>query len=439
MSHLATASELLFERARRVLPGGVSRNTIFRLPHPLYAHHGSGCYLTDLEGIERIDFSNNVASLIHGHAHPAIVEEVTKQLHRGSAFGIGTEAEVLLAEHLCARVPGFDKIRFVNSGSEAIMAAIKTARAVTGRSMIAKVEGAYHGGYDYAEVSQTPKPAEWGPADRPTSVPLTFGTPQSVLSEVLILPFNDVARSTQILDAHADKIACVLIDPFPHRVGFIPATPDYVRAIRHWTEHHGALLVFDEIITFRSNYGGAQAAYTERPDITAMGKMIGGGFPVGAFAGSDDVMRVLDPSQTPLLMPLSGTFSANAVSMTAGRVALELFDRAAVDRLNQLGHLARQQIASAIQTADIPACVTGIGSIFRVHLKPTPPSDYRSAYSDPREMQILGVLLNYLFDHGIIVINSCSGMLSTPMTEREIDRLAEAMLGGFRKIRPMFS
>jgi glutamate-1-semialdehyde 2,1-aminomutase len=439
MSHRATASELLYERARKVLPGGVSRNTIFRQPHPFYAHHGSGCFLTDLEGVERIDFSNNVASLIHGHAHPAIVESVTKQLHCGSAFGIGTEAEVLLAEHLCRRVPGFDKIRFVNSGSEAIMAAIKTARAVTGRSMIAKVEGAYHGGYDYAEVSQTPKPSNWGPAEQPTSVPLTFGTPQSVLGEVLVVPFNDVDRTEHLLDTHAENIACVLIDPLPHRVGFIPATPDYMRGIRDWTERHGALLVFDEIITFRSNYGGAQAAYAERPDLTAMGKMIGGGFPVGAFAGRDDVMRVLDPSQAPLRMPLSGTFSANAISMTAGRVAMELFDPQAVNRLNQLGDLARQQITEAIRIADIPACVTGIGSIFRVHLKPTPPTDYRSAYSDPQETQILGVLLDYLFDHGILVINTCSGMLSTPMTEREIDRLAEAMLGGFRKIRPMFA
>ncbi len=432
-------SETIYQRAKKVLPGGISRNTIFRLPQPFYAKAGTGCYLTDLEGVERIDFSNNVASLIHGHAHPAIVQAIIDQASRGTAFGIGTEAEVLYAEHLCARVPGFDKIRFVNSGSEAIMASIKAARAFTGRPKIAKVEGAYHGGYDYAEVSQAASPSNWGDINRPAATPVSMGTPHSVLQEVVVLPFNDPIRAVKILDENAVQIACVLLDLLPHRVGFIPATQEFVEAISNWTKQNQALLIFDEIITFRSQYSGAQQNYGIRPDLTTLGKIIGGGFPVGAFGGRDDVMRVLDPSQKVLPMPHSGTFSANAMTMVVGRTAMELFDRDAVARLNRLGTLAREQITDAIRTADIPACVTGMGSIFRVHLTPTAPMDYRTCYANAEQSKVLNVLVDHLFDSGIMLINTCSGTLSTPMTEKEIGRLAEAMLSGFYKIKPMLA
>ncbi len=432
-------SETIYQRAKKVLPGGISRNTIFRLPQPFYAKAGSGCYLTDLEGVERIDFSNNVASLIHGHAHPAIVQAIVDQASRGTAFGIGTEAEVLYAEHLCARVPGFDKIRFVNSGSEAVMASIKAARAFTGRPKIAKVEGAYHGGYDYAEVSQAASPSNWGDINRPAATPVSMGTPHSVLQDVVVLPFNDPIRAVKILDENAGQIACVLLDLLPHRVGFIPATQEFVQAISDWTKQNQALLIFDEIITFRSQYSGAQQNYGIRPDLTTLGKIIGGGFPVGAFGGRDDVMRVLDPSQKVLPMPHSGTFSANAMTMMVGRTAMELFDRDAVARLNRLGTLAREQITEAIRTADIPACVTGMGSIFRVHLTPTAPLDYRTCYTNAEQSKVLNVLVDHLFDSGIMLINTCSGTLSTPMTEKEIGRLAEAMLSGFHKIKPMLA
>lgn len=433
-------SERIYARARKVLPGGISRNTIFRLPQPFYAAAGSGCYVTDVEGVRRIDFSNNVASLIHGHAHPLLLQTINEQLQKGTAFGIGTEAEVLFAEHLCQRVPGFDKIRFVNSGSEAIMATLKLARAFTGRPKIAKAEGAYHGGYDYAEVSQGAKPSDWGSLDAPNKTPLSHGTPQGVLDDVVVIPYNDPARAVKLLDAHADQIACVLIDLLPHRVGFVPANPEFVRVLREWTRRNQALLIFDEVITLRCHYAGLQSAYAERPDLTAMGKMIGGGFPVGALAGREEVMQLLDPTnQATFRMPHSGTFSANAITMAAGRAAMELFDRDAVNRLNQLTNMARERISDAIRSTGIPACVTGAGSIFRVHLKPTPPTDYRTAYSDARESKALGSLIDYLFDHGIIVINSCSGTLSTPMTEKEIEHLAEAMLGGFRHIQPLLS
>src|SRR6185437_10193259 len=299
-------SAALYERALRVLPGGCSRNAILRKPHPLYAAYGEGCYVTDIEGVRRLDFANNMGSLIHGHAFAEVIEAVQKQLRLGTAYVMGTEAEVQYAEYLCARVPGFDKIRFVNSGTEAVMCALKVARAFTGRPMIAKVEGAYHGIYDYAEVSESAKPSNWGDLDRPASVPVAHGTPTSALDEVVVIPFNDADRAIAILNQHADRLACVLVDLVPHRVGLIPAAPEFVQALWQWTRANGVLLVCDEVITFRTTYTGAQGNYNVRPDLTTLGKIIGGGFPVGALAGRDEVMSMLDPLAEKVRVPHSG-------------------------------------------------------------------------------------------------------------------------------------
>jgi glutamate-1-semialdehyde 2,1-aminomutase len=416
------------------MPGGVSRNTVFRTPYPLYADHGAGCYVTDLDGVRRIDFSNNMASLIHGHAHPEVTRAVSAQLAKGTAFTMSTEAEVKYAELLCQRVATFDKIRFVNSGTEAVMVAIKAARCVTGRPKIVKVEGAYHGTYDYAEVSQTSAPENWGDASHPTSVPVAAGTPERALADVVIIPFNDVPRSLAILDMHASEIACILIDPLPHRVGLIQASRQYVAALYDWTRRHDALFVFDEVITFRSQYGGAQAWYDVVPDITTLGKIIGGGFPVGALAGRDEIMSVLDPAQATIRFPHSGTFSANPITMTAGYSAMTLYDREAVERLNRLADRARQGITSAIAETGVNACVTGGGSLLRVHLKPQPPVEYRSAYMNQEESNRIAWLVNYLLERGLMMINTCSAALSTPMTESEIDELVDALRDGFREL-----
>ena len=427
-----SASAALYERARRILPGGVSRNTVLRSPHPLYAAYGSGAHVTDIEGVTRIDFANNMASLIHGHANPAVVAAVTEQLQKGTAFTLATEIEVRYAEHLCGRNPGFEKIRFVNSGTEAVMASLKAARAFTGRARIAKVEGAYHGLYDYAEVSQTAKPATWGDPDSPMSVPVSEGTPANVLHDVVVIPFNDPKTAIAILDRHQDELACVLVDVLPHRVGLMPATAEFVGALRDWTRRHDALLVFDEVITFRSEYGGAQGWYDVQPDLTAMGKIIGGGFPVGALAGRRDVMDVMDPLASKVRFPLSGTFSANPITMTAGLVTMELFDRPAVARVNRLADRARTGIEEAIRETGVGACVTGGGSLFRVHLKPQPPRDYREAFADPNETRLLRGLLDHLLAAGFIMINTGSAAVSTAMVEDDIDGLVEAMRGWFR-------
>ncbi len=432
-----STSAALYQRALKVLPGGVSRNTVLRQPHPLYAASATGCRVTDVEGVERIDFANNMASLLHGHAHPAVVEAVTRQLHKGTAFTLATEVEIRYAEHLCGRNGAFDKLRFVNSGTEAVMGALKAARAFTGRPKIAKVEGAYHGLYDYAEVSQTASPENWGEAAQPSSVPVAHGTPESALGDVVVIPFNDPERAVAILDRHRDELACVLLDLMPHRVGLKPADPDFVAVLRDWTRRHGALFVLDEVITFRSEFAGAQSWYDFEPDLTALGKAIGGGFPVGAIAGRGEVMEVMNPLAEKLLFPHSGTFSANPITMTAGLAAMELFDEAAVARVNALAKRAIDGIDKAIRSCGIKACVTGGGSMFRVHFKESPPRNYRQAYATAEETRQIKVMLDHLLDAGMIMINTCTATISTVMGEAEIDQLVAAMESGFTKLTAM--
>ena len=427
----------IYARACNVLTGGVSRNTIYREPHPYYVATAKGSYVTEIEGVERIDFANNMASLIHGHSHPAINEAVIEQLQKGTAFTMGTEAEVRFAELMITRSGTFERMRFVNSGTEAVMTMIKTSRVYTKKPKIAKAEGAYHGTYDYAEVSQTSNPDNWGSIDKPNSNQVVEGTPQGVLDDVIIFPFNDIERTLNILDEHADEIACVLIDPVPHRVGLFPATKAFVEAIYKWTRKNNALMVFDEVVTYRVNYSGAQESYSVKPDLTAMGKMIGGGFPIGALAGRAEIMEVLDPRGKILRHPHSGTFSANPISTTAGRVAMELFDKDAVLKLNALTQVAINQIEESIKIADVPVSITGDGSMFRLHLQENKPTCYREAYHSKEKKDIIKKLIDYLFlEEQIIMINTCACMFATSMTQKEVDRLSEGLLNGFRVIKP---
>ncbi|MBL0922403.1 MAG: aspartate aminotransferase family protein [Phycisphaerales bacterium] len=431
-----TRSAALYERALQVLPGGVSRNAALHDPHPLYVDKGQGCRLTDVEGVTRLDFANNMASLIHGHADPDMVRLVTEQLRRGTAFNVATEIEIRCAEHLRSRNPGFEKLRFVNSGTEALMVGVKAARAFTGRPMIAKAEGAYHGGYDYLEVSQAPTPANWGDIADPALVPLVGGTPRSAVNEVVVFPFNDAERTIALLERSKDKLAAVVIDLMPHRIGLNPADPAYVAALRDWTARNGVLLLIDEVITFRSTYGGLQQQYNVQPDLTALGKMIGGGFPIGAIAGRAEIMDVLNPRSPRYVFPHSGTFSANPISVGAGLAAMEKFDQREVDRLNQLARRAVKGVEQAIRETRAAASVTGAGSMFRIHLKPAPPRDYRQAYLSPEENKRLKALLDHMFDEGFILINSCSAALSTPMNESDVDALVAALRSGFEKVLP---
>ena len=436
-NQLGKASKTIYNRATEVLTGGVSRNTIFRHPHPFYVSTANGSYITDVDGCKRLDFANNMASLIHGHSHPKIVEEVTKQLQKGSAFTMGSEIEVKYAELLNNRTKSFEKIRFMNSGTEAVMTMIKAARVYTGKHKIAKAEGSYHGTYDYAEISQNSDPTNWGSIEKPNPVPVVEETPEGVLNDMVIFPYNDIERTIELLNQNANEIACVLIDLVPHRVGLIPASKEYIEAIYKWTRENNTILAFDEVVTYRVNYSGAQESYNVKPDLTALGKIIGGGFPIGALAGKSEIMQVLDPRETFLRHPHSGTFSANPISITAGYTAMNMFDKQAVLDLNKLTKTAIEQVEEAISLAGIPACVIGLGSMFRVHFNDTKPTTYRETYQGTEVKKIINELLDYLLlKENIIMINTCACMFATSLNQQHVDRLSEALFNGFRIIKP---
>ena len=300
----------LYARAQNVLPGGNSRSTIDLKPYPIYVAEAQGAEVVDVDGNTYVDFINNYTSLIHGHAFPAVTKAVTEQLSKGTAYAFGTVPEIDHAELICGRVPGFDKIRFMNSGSEAVMNAIKAARAYTGRPKIAKCEGAYHGSYDFAEVSLNSGPDDWGQNDMP-SVPYSKGTPDGVLNDVVVIPYHDEVAAAQILKQNAGDLAAVVYDPVASRVGLIPPSRDYLEMLVEFCETHGVLLVFDEVIAFRLGYEGAQGFHGVTPDLTALGKIIGGGFPVGAVAGRAAAMQVFEGGGG---LPHGGTFNGNPVT-----------------------------------------------------------------------------------------------------------------------------
>ena len=430
-------SKAIYNRAVRVITGGVSRNTIYRAPYPIYAASAKGSYIKDIDGTERLDFANNMASLIHGHSHPKITEAVTKQMQNGTAFTMGSDAEVQFAELLTSRASSFEKIRFVNSGTEAVMTMLKASRAYTGKSKIAKAEGAYHGTYDFAEISQTANPNNWGIVDKPNSVPVAQGTPPNVLNDVVIFPYNDIERTIKLLDENANDLACVLIDPVSHRIGMFAAEDDYIKAIYKWTRENNCLLVFDEVVTFRVTYSGAQEKLSVKPDLTALGKIIGGGFPIGALAGRSEIMEVLDQRHSLIRQPHSGTFSANPISTTAGRVAMEMYDKNAVEKLNSLTIIAKKQIMEAIKIADVPVSITGAGSMFRFHLSETAPKSYRETYQDKNIKRVIDEIIDYLFfTENIIMINTLSCMFATSLTQHDVDKLSNAVLNVFRLMKP---
>lgn len=421
----ASRSHALHQRARRSLPGGNTRTTVYMRPWPLYAAHGEGCRVTDADGVARIDCINNFTALIHGHAHPAVTEAACRQAALGTAFGLPTESEIDLAELLMARLPACDQIRFTNSGTEAVMMALKAARAFTGRSKVAKCEGAYHGSYDYAEVSLDPGPQDWG-GNAPVSVAYAKGTPRGVLSDVLAIPFNDIDAAVSLIREHGPELACVLVDPMPNRAGLAPADRAYLQALREATRQTGALLVFDEVITFRLGYHGAQGLWNIEPDLTTLGKIIGGGFPVGAVAGRAEVMAVFDPTGGKPDLPHGGTFSANPVTMRAGQAAMELLDRQAFARLDTIGERVREGIAAAFARHRLPGGPVGLGSLLKVHFADRPVRDYRSAYQTPGEAARLAAFHLALINEGVLTAGYGLMALSTPMTDDDITGIVAA-------------
>jgi glutamate-1-semialdehyde 2,1-aminomutase len=347
-----------------------------------------------------------------------------------------TASEVDLAELIAQRLPSVEQVRFTNSGTEAVMMALKAARAFTGRPKIAKCEGAYHGSYDYAEVSLDPTPEQWG-GNAPVSVAYAKGTPDNVLADVITIPFNDPEAAVSLIREHGAELACVLVDPMPNRAGLAPADTAYLEALRRITREIGALLIFDEVITFRLGYRGAQGLWGIDPDLTTLGKIIGGGFPVGAVAGHREFMAVFDPRSGKPALPHGGTFSANPVTMRAGLAAMELLDDAAFARLDSIGDAVRSGINEAFRKNGVPGGTVGLGSLLKIHFADHPVRDYRSAYLTEQETKRQTVFHRAMLNRGVLAAGYGLMALSTPMTDVDVDAIIAAASSALAEVAAM--
>jgi glutamate-1-semialdehyde 2,1-aminomutase len=416
----------LYERAKRVLPGGNTRTTVFAPPHPYYLASGSGSQVTDVDGQTRTDFLNNYTSLLHGHCHPKVTAAAQAQVARGTAFAGPCESEVRLAEIITERVPGIERIRFTNSGTEGVMMAIKAARGYTGRPKIAKFEGCYHGTYDVAEVSVGPSIDAAGSADEPVGVPESAGIAPGTIENTVVLPFNNREAVERLITRHAHELAAVLIDPLPNQAGLPEPEPGFMRFLREITAKHGILLIADEIISFRVGYRGASDQHGVKPDLITLGKIIGGGFPVGAVGGSAEVMSVFDPRQGKPRVPHGGTFNANPVTTAAGVAAMELWTEPAIKRIEILGETLRERANYVLDESGLALKLTGKGSLFRFVPREAA-GNYRTSVPTPEVGAQREELMMRLLGNGVVVSRTGLGCLSTVMDEGEVTDFVEAV------------
>ncbi|WP_421578208.1 aspartate aminotransferase family protein [Shinella sp. M31] len=414
----------LFRRGQTVFPGGVTRATVDKDPNPIYMSRGEGAYLVDVDEARLLDLNNNFTTLLHGHGYEPILEAVSSLLSTGTCFSNPTKHEIALAELLTSRIPSVERIRFVNTGTEAVMFAIKAARAFTGRSAIARFAGAYHGAYDWAEAGQNG--FEAAPDGRRIARLGYQGAPSAVANDVLVLDFNDADALEEALTVNAERLAAVLIDPMPSRAGLIEPAREFIDRLMTVADRHGILVIADEVLNLRQSFSGASARYGLTPDLLVAGKIIGGGFPIGAVGGSAKVMAVFGGDTRSPMVSQGGTFSANPVSMVAGRIAMEAATPAVFDRLEQQGVRLRAQLTATARKHNAPFSVTGAASLLRLHPKSEPPRSFAAAVQRPDELARMRFLCRFLRREGVLLPHDAAACLSTPMTDMDLDHVADA-------------
>jgi glutamate-1-semialdehyde 2,1-aminomutase len=404
-------------------------------PYPIYADHAEGCWITDVDGNRFIDFVNNFTALIHGHGRKEILDVIAGQAHRLISAILPSEAELQLAELLQERIPSVELVRFMNSGTEAVMIAVKAARAYTGRSKIAKIEGAYHGQYDLIEASFRPGPDSWGDAVHPNTVAHQWGTPASLLDELLVLPVNDIEATRRLIAENAENLAAVLIDPYRIHIGNIEPSREYLQLLRDETSKHGIVLIFDEVMCLRVGYHGRQGQVGITPDLTTMGKIIGGGLPIGALGGNREVMSVFELEGVDAKVKHSGTFTANGLSMATGFAGMSLLTPSVFDELDAIGNRLRNGIAGALMEHGLNACIIGEGSMFAISFAEKPAQSYRelAALFTPEIQQRSMALPRPLLNEGVLTMRGMF-VMSTPMTDDDVDFTINAAGRAFRRL-----
>jgi glutamate-1-semialdehyde 2,1-aminomutase len=367
-------SQAIFERAKQVIPGGV--NSPVRAcrsvgADPLFVAQGDGAYIFDVDGNRYIDLIGSWGPLILGHSHPDILDAIAEAMSQGTTFGAPTEIEVRFAEAINAAYPSMEMVRAVSSGTEATMTAVRLARGFTGRAKIIKTDGGYHGHADAFLVAAGSGVATLG-------IPGSAGVPDGAARDTLVVPYNDLGAVEATFAANRNEIAAIIIEPIAGNMGLVPPQPGYLEGLRELTTKHGALLIFDEVISgFRAAFGGAQALYGITPDLTCLGKIVGGGLPAAAFGGRRDIMEKLAP-----LGPVyqAGTLSGNPCAMTAGLKCLEILGRPGnYERLEHLGKRLGDGLAGAAAAANVAVTVNRIGSMVTMFFTAGPVTDYASA------------------------------------------------------------
>jgi len=406
-------SKALYERAKKVLPAGVSYGIRYFEPYPFYTAKAKGSKLYDVDGNEYVDFWLGHTALILGHNPSAVVEAVKRQLENGTHYGTCHELEIVLAEQVAKMVSGAEMVRFSNSGTEANMYVTRLARACSGRSKIAKFEGGWHGGYDALHVGVK------YPFDIPESAGLTSGA----LQDTIVLPFNDLEGVKERLKN--EEVASIVIEPVLGAGGGIPAEKEFVKGLREFCDEKGILLIFDEVITgFRLAPGGAQEYYGVTPDITVFGKVLGGGFPIGAFCGPRKIMERLDARvyERPHYSFHGGTFTANPITMTAGLATLKILeDGRLINKLNRLGDKIREELREIFEAHDVDVQVTGASSLFNTHFTKNEVKDANAVFRADRKK-----LVEYnlrLIENCVFLLPTHTGALSTAHSKADVEKL----------------
>ena len=395
-------SRRLHERRAQVMPGGNTRSVIHVPPFPLTIVRGEGARLTDADGHVYVDFLGEYTAGLYGHSHPAIVAAIREALEDGMVFGAPNRYETQLAELLCARFNSIELVRFCNSGTEANMFALSLARVVTGKPAIMVFESGYHGGvFLFADA-----------AGSPINAPFPFVVGQ----------YNDAEGAAQLIAEHAHELAAVLVDPLQGAAGVIPAEREFLVALRDATAANDILLVFDEIMTSRLSTGGLQRVVGVTPDLTTLGKYIGGGLAFGAFGGRADLMSRFDPSRADALQH-AGTFNNAVLTMAAGTAGLRIYTEAEVDRLNGLGDRLRDRLNAFAATGDLPFVATGYGSMVGLHWTRGP---VRRSSDSPAAPELRALLHLHLLEHGYSYARRGFIALSLPIAEADVDGFADA-------------
>jgi glutamate-1-semialdehyde 2,1-aminomutase len=374
-------SRSLFEQAVQVMPGGVSspvRACKSVGCEPLFIDRADGCMLYDADGNSYIDFVGSWGPMILGHGHPNVLNAIASTMKRGTSFGAPTDLEIELAEMVVAAVPSMEMVRFVNSGTEATMSAIRLARGVTGRDLIVKFDGCYHGHADTLLV-------EAGSGVATLGIPGSPGVPECFAEKTLSLPYNDIAQISRVMQEKGPDVACVIVEPVAGNMGLVPPVKGFLEALRELTQETGSLLIFDEVITgFRVAYGGAQERYNIMPDLTTLGKIIGGGMPVGAYGGKGDIMSRIAPEGS---VYQAGTLSGNPLAMSAGIAMLkELKQAGFYESLEQRAETLAQGLGAAIEKTGVPAQVDRVASILGLFFTRQPVQNIEDAKTSNLEM-----------------------------------------------------